>query len=79
MLCSRLRSIFARGFVMIINGEETRCETSALLSEFLVSRGFEPTRVAVELNGAIVPRAAFDKTTVTDKDRLEILHFVGGG
>jgi sulfur carrier protein len=36
-------------------------------------------RVAVELNGEIVRRSAWADTQVRDGDRLEIVHFVGGG
>jgi sulfur carrier protein len=36
-------------------------------------------RVAVELNREIVPRAQWDDTQLHDGDRLEIVHFVGGG
>ena len=35
--------------------------------------------VAVALNDIIVPRADWDKTTVADGDRVEVVHFVGGG
>lgn len=36
-------------------------------------------RVAVELNGDIVRRSAWSETAVRSGDRLEIVHFVGGG
>ncbi len=36
-------------------------------------------RIAVELNGRIVSRTAWSTTLVSDNDRLEIVHFVGGG
>ena len=36
-------------------------------------------RVAVELNGSIVPRAEWGNAALSDGDRLEIVHFVGGG
>jgi thiamine biosynthesis protein ThiS len=41
--------------------------------------GLDPRRVAVERNLAIVPRSAFDEVLVEEDDRLEIVHFVGGG
>lgn len=64
---------------MYVNGEAHSLAGAASLKDFLISQGFNPDRVAVELNGAIVPRAAFADTEVTDRDRLEVLHFVGGG
>jgi thiamine biosynthesis protein ThiS len=36
-------------------------------------------RVAVELNREIVPRADWPKAALRDGDKLEIVHFVGGG
>jgi thiamine biosynthesis protein ThiS len=41
--------------------------------------GIKPDRVAVELNRNIVPREQWEKTPLSDGDRLEIVHFVGGG
>ena len=41
--------------------------------------GLKPDRVAVERNGEIVRRGAWDATEVRGGDRLEIVHFVGGG
>jgi sulfur carrier protein len=36
-------------------------------------------RIAIEQNGTIIPRTAWPTTLVSDNDRLEIVHFVGGG
>ncbi|HET9339295.1 MAG TPA: sulfur carrier protein ThiS, partial [Casimicrobiaceae bacterium] len=36
-------------------------------------------RLAVELNGAIVPRSRWAETALRDGDRLEIVHAIGGG
>jgi thiamine biosynthesis protein ThiS len=41
--------------------------------------GRKTDRVAVELNRDIVPRDRWDQTQLADGDRLEIVHFVGGG
>lgn len=43
------------------------------------SLDLDPSRVAVELNGNIVPRSEFKETSLKDDDSLEIVHFVGGG
>jgi sulfur carrier protein len=67
-----------------INGEETSFETTpgrdpltlAALVEFLAMKS---DRVAVELNREIVPRDRWAATALKDGDRLEIVHFVGGG
>jgi sulfur carrier protein len=36
-------------------------------------------RVAVEHNGDIVPRGVWQSTRLTENDKLEVVHFVGGG
>ena len=64
-----------------INGEartfaDTVPATLAALIELL---GVKADRVAVELNRDIVPRDRWAVTELHDDDRLEIVHFVGGG
>ena len=61
-----------------VNGEVIATDASSLY-ELIVSMGLDPTRVAAELNGSIVPRAEFNDTAVKNGDSLEIVHFVGGG
>lgn len=65
-----------------INGEERDFEstpTSLTLAGLVEMLGMKSDRVAVELNREIVPRDRWDKTDVKDGDRLEVVHFVGGG
>jgi sulfur carrier protein len=50
--------------------------TLAALVEVL---GMKSDRVAVELNREIVPRDRWSSTHLADGDRLEVVHFVGGG
>jgi sulfur carrier protein len=63
---------------IIINGQEQTFDpiTLAALVEQL---GMKQDRVAVELNRNIVPRADWAATNLAEGDRLEIVHFVGGG
>jgi len=49
------------------------------LAQFIQQLGMKGDRVAVELNREIVPRAQWDATQLQDGDRLEVVHFVGGG
>ncbi len=53
--------------------------TTPKLAQFIASLGLSGDRVAVEQNGQIVPRAAWPSTGVSEGDRFEIVHFVGGG
>ena len=62
-----------------LNGE-TREFAHGLTVESLISTiGLEPTRVAIELNGNVVRRSDWQGTILHDDDRVEIVHFVGGG
>jgi thiamine biosynthesis protein ThiS len=62
-----------------INGEDKTFEAPLTLASLIANMGFKSDRVAVELNRDIVPRHQWDKTTLSEGDRLEIVHFVGGG
>lgn len=64
---------------LCINGEETLLDDGTTIDAMLRLRGNDPSVVVVERNGAIVPAAAFADTLLTDGDRIEIVHFVGGG
>ena len=61
-----------------VNGENRNFD-DCMLSEVITSMGLDPSRVAAELNGSIVPRAEFNNTALKNGDSLEIVHFVGGG
>jgi sulfur carrier protein len=49
------------------------------LREFLIAQGYNPGHVAVEHNGEVVPKSAFDQLLLSDSDILLIVRFVGGG
>ena len=61
-----------------VNGEMRNTDVSSLY-DLITDMGLEPTRVAVELNGNIIPRADFKNTVLKNGDSLEIVNFVGGG
>ncbi|HVO59979.1 MAG TPA: sulfur carrier protein ThiS [Terriglobales bacterium] len=62
-----------------INGENKTYDGPLTLASLIANMGFKSDRVAVELNRDIVPRDQWDKTSLSEGDRLEIVHFVGGG
>ena len=49
------------------------------IAEIVTECGYNPARGAVELNGAIVPKAKYAETVVKENDTLEVVSFVGGG
>ncbi|MDR0434905.1 MAG: sulfur carrier protein ThiS [Gracilibacteraceae bacterium] len=64
---------------MRVNGQELELQDPATLGEFLRAEGYAPERVAVERNGAVVPRPDYDAVWLREDDELEIVCFVGGG
>ncbi len=64
---------------LVINGDDQLVEGPITLSTLIEHLGMKPDRVAVELNLDIVPRQRWNETQLADGDRLEIVHFVGGG
>jgi len=62
-----------------INGEPTGLEPAMTVAALLEARGLGGKRVAVERNGAIVPKSRHAMTTLADGDRIEIVVAVGGG
>ena len=62
-----------------VNGEEKVFDRPLTLAALIESMGLKADRVAVELNRDIAPRETWSETLLNDGDRLEIVHFVGGG
>jgi thiamine biosynthesis protein ThiS len=64
---------------LLINGDERTFDSPLTLAALVEVLGMKPDRVAVELNREIAPRTTWAETTLNEGDRLEIVHFVGGG
>jgi len=62
-----------------VNGDRRDLPERQSIAALLADLGLDAARVAVERNLAIAPRSAFGETLLADGDRLEIVHFVGGG
>ena len=62
-----------------LNGENRPLEGEKTLAELVESLGLDPRKVAVERNLEIVPRSAYERTDLANGDRIEIVHFIGGG
>ncbi len=61
-----------------INGELTEA-AGKTVEEYLSAAGYDKKRVAVELNGEILPKCAYADTIFKDGDSAEVVSFVGGG
>jgi thiamine biosynthesis protein ThiS len=62
-----------------VNGEERDTSEGVAIAGLLEQLGMKPDRVAVELNREIIPRSRWAEIRLHEGDRLEIVHFVGGG
>jgi thiamine biosynthesis protein ThiS len=65
--------------IVIVNGEERTLETAQSVEKLLLDIGLDPKKVAVECNREIVPKSQFNAVLLKDGDKLEIVHFIGGG
>ena len=67
---------------IVLNGQPrvfTTLPESPSLENLIEALGLKSDRVAVERNGEIVPRTSWAEAPIADGDRLELVHFVGGG
>ncbi|HXW83465.1 MAG TPA: sulfur carrier protein ThiS [Candidatus Binataceae bacterium] len=62
-----------------LNGEPHRLAAGISVSALIEQLKMRPARIAVELNGEVVPKARYTETMVREGDRLEVINFVGGG
>ncbi len=64
---------------LLVNGEEREFVAPLSVDQMLDRLGLDPRKVAVERNLEIVPKSAYGSVALGDGDRLEIVHFIGGG
>ena len=64
---------------LIINGEARRFDATGDVAALVAALGLDARKVAVERNLEIVPRSTYAATPLADGDRIEIVHFIGGG
>jgi len=64
---------------LTINGEDRDLPNITTLADLVSHLGMKPDRVAIELNRELVRRERWPETKLSSGDKLEIVHFVGGG
>jgi thiamine biosynthesis protein ThiS len=62
-----------------VNGEGRELGDRTTLSDLVAELSLAPARIAVELNHQVVRRDKWSETILFEDDRIEIVHFVGGG
>jgi sulfur carrier protein len=67
------------GLSVVLNGNLRELSSATTLAELVAELGLKPDRVAVERNGEIVARETWLEVTLQAGDKLEVVHFVGGG
>lgn len=67
---------------LLINGQSRdfpSLSSGATVQDLLAALALKADRIAIEQNGSIVSRHAWTATPVSEGDKFEIVHFVGGG
>ena len=64
---------------LYVNGESQEFPETISLAELIAKLELPGNRIAVELNRSVVRRGDWPTTVLSDEDRIEIVHFVGGG
>ncbi|MCM5704198.1 sulfur carrier protein ThiS [Larsenimonas salina] len=64
---------------VLLNGESRQFDDIKTVAELVERLGLAGKRIAVEHNEMIVPRSRHAETELSDNDRIEIVHAIGGG
>jgi thiamine biosynthesis protein ThiS len=75
----RLKALAERAMRLIVNGEERSFAALDSVAGLVAALGLDPRKVAVERNLRIVPRSTYARAPLSEGDRIEIVHFIGGG
>ena len=62
-----------------VNGEPIEIKSGATINDLLALLEIPKIRVAVELNGSVIPNSELLTTVLTDRDVLEVVKAIGGG
>lgn len=62
-----------------VNGESQEVPDGSSLEDLVRKLSLPPARIAIELNKNVARRAEWATTILAEGDRIEIVHFVGGG
>lgn len=65
--------------MITVNGKEIALTGSLSVADYLEQNNYQIKRIAVEMNGDILPKYSYSDTMLKDGDRLEVVSFVGGG
>jgi sulfur carrier protein len=66
-------------FTIVLNGEDRKIKHEVTLDQLLDLFSLPRQRVAVELNKQVVKRSEWERSVISDRDVIEVIHVVGGG
>ncbi len=61
-----------------LNGRNFKIVQKLTIKQLLSKHKLNENRIAIELNGSILPKSKFKKTFLQNKDKVKIVHFIGG-
>jgi sulfur carrier protein len=64
---------------IFLNGEERTIDRPVNIDRLLEMFSLPSKRIAIEINTSVVRRKDWENTPVNEGDRIEVVHFVGGG
>lgn len=64
---------------VLVNGDAMELPTGATIATLIENMSLEGKRLAVEVNEDIVPRSQHAEFTLSEGDRVEVVHAIGGG
>ena len=62
-----------------LNGKKVVIKSNYSLFELLKKHKLTNKKIAVEYNGTIIPKVKYKKKNLKNNDKIEIVHFIGGG
>ncbi len=62
-----------------LNGKKKTIKKNMSISDVLIKYRLDQKKIAVELNGKILPKNKFKNRKIQNNDKIEIVHFIGGG
>ena len=62
-----------------LNGKKVKIQKNLTLKDLLKKYRIEEAKVAVEINGIILPKSSYKNKKVKNNDKIEIVQFIGGG
>ena len=62
-----------------LNGKKITISSKSSVKDLLRKYNLINKKIAIELNGIIIPKTKFKKKYLKNKDRVEVVHFIGGG